>query len=93
MARHELEPGQTQLSCAIDQRHEVIVPDWSLQEFEDEAIDDGVSPQTLATQRTGWKPLPGFPPEDRPLTKQEGSGEWDLDHIGHEGDDFEEDQG
>ena len=92
MARHELEAGQTELLCAIDQRHDVVIPEWVLHELEDEGVDRGVDPRALLERRTGFRALPGFPPEDRPVRDDANAGEWSLDRLAHEGEDEAEDE-
>jgi hypothetical protein len=90
--RHELDPEQPTLSCVIDQSHAIIVPDWELRELAGESIEQLASDSTadVGRDRDGWTRLPDFPPPARPLADTEGTHEWGLVALTHEGADEED---
>jgi hypothetical protein len=85
--RHELDPEQPTLSCAIDQSHTIIVPDWELVELGGESVEQLADSSTTDARRDrdGWTQLPEFPPPARPLADTEGTHEWELIELTHEG--------
>ncbi|PRQ02163.1 hypothetical protein ENSA5_26220 [Enhygromyxa salina] len=85
MAKHKLEPGQTELNCAIDQSHAIVVPAWELLELAHEG-EDGPMPQP-DTGAPVWAELPGFPPREEEPPDTDGTEEWWLDTLAYEGED------
>lgn len=93
MPRHELNPDQPTLRCAIDQSHAIIVPDWELIELAGESIDELAvdSPTDSRRAREGWTKLPDFPPPPRP-PDTEDTHEWRLVSLTHEGADEQDEE-
>lgn len=85
MPRHELDPEQPTLSCAIDQSHTIIVPDWELVELAGESVEELDTPTDVRRDRDGWTALPDFPPPAQPLVDTEGTHEWGLIELTYEG--------
>ena len=92
MPRHELHLDQLTLRYAIDQSHAIVVPDWELNELAGESTEQLALGSSAETRRDadGWTQLPNFPPPPRPLADTEGTHEWELVSLNHEGADEQE---